>query len=81
MYCENLIFVVAADASQSLPFIELGSNVGVDAVSLPAQNDGVSGAITVPAGFVFANTSQTAAYVRYNYYYCNIITDTQHKIM
>ena len=54
----------AADPSQSLPFIELGATSGVSTVSLPAQDDGVSGAINVPTGFAFANTSQTTVYVR-----------------
>ena len=62
---DYILLAVIADASQSLPFIELGTNVA-GTVSLPAQNDGVSGAITVePAsGIAFGNTTQTAAYVR-----------------
>ena len=57
------LFLIIADSSQSLPFIELGTTTGVGTSALPAQNDGVSGVINVPIGFAFANTTQTTVYV------------------
>ena len=43
--------------------MELGATAGVKIVTLPALNDGISGAIDVPIGFVMGNSTQTAVYV------------------
>ena len=48
----------------SLPFIELGRTAGVDSVTLPALNGGLSGAVDIPIGFSLGNSTQTVVYVR-----------------
>ena len=48
----------------SLPFLKLGTTVGVEKVSLSAQG-GLSSGIDVQIGFIFGNDTQTKIYVRY----------------
>ena len=50
----------------TLPFLELGTTVGVQSISVSAQN-GLSSVISIPEGFIFGNSTQTSVYVR-NYY-------------
>ena len=47
----------------TLPFLELGRTAGVDHVTLPALNDGVSGVVNIPVGFAVGNSTQTNIYV------------------
>lgn len=48
-----------------LPFISPSDTYGYDAVTLAETDDGVSGAITIPAsiGFAFGTSTQTTVYV------------------
>lgn len=47
----------------NLPFLELGRTAEVDSVTLPALDDGLSGAVNIPIGFALGNSTQTAVYV------------------
>ena len=48
-----------------LPFISLSDTYDYEAVTLAETDDGVSGAITIPAsvGFSFGTSTQTTVYV------------------
>ena len=46
-----------------LPFLELGTTAGIDRVTLPVLNDGISDAIDIPFGFALGNSTQADIYV------------------
>lgn len=51
--------------SDYLQFLKLGTSPGVQRVYLPREDDGVSGAISIPGeGFPFGNSIQRNVYVR-----------------
>ena len=58
-YWHNGIIGLSSVFAVSLPFIELG----VDSVTLPALNGGLSGAVDIPIGFSLGNSTQTVVYV------------------
>lgn len=61
MNCSD--FYVSLSLKGSFPFLEVGTTAGVDTVLLPAQNDGISDAISIPPGFTLGNSTQYTVYV------------------
>ena len=51
------------DSADFLPFLTLGSTLGVDRELLPRSDDGCSGAIVIDDGFPFGGFSETQVYV------------------
>ena len=59
----NGIIGLSSFFAVNLPFIELGRTAGIDGVTLPALNDGLSGVVDIPIGFALGNSTQTVVYV------------------
>ena len=62
-YWHNGIIGLSSVFAVSLPFIELGRTGGVDSVTLPALNGGLSGTVDIPIGFSLGNSTHTVVYV------------------
>ena len=64
----KLLIIIILFLEGTLPFLELGTAVEVEHVSVSAQNE-ISSAINIPTGFSFGNSTQTSVYVRKNVVY------------
>ena len=63
MLKETLMYPSPCTAVPELPFLELGATPGVDHILLPAEDEAVSEAISVPGGLPIFGYSYSEVYV------------------